>query len=143
MNKEAIEQLKRDLYSYGYYTKCIDEVKAKLYDISLRLKDREDAQGVGFSDKSCNSDPYHPSTAALIYEEQSLQLELKEVIEKRSDLELDNIKEYLTDEEYNILSAHFFCELTYSYIQVNMGYNYEEKVKRIAKSGLKKILKKL
>lgn len=143
ITKEDIEQLKRDLYSYGYYTKCIDEVKAKLYDVSQRLKDRERVQGISFGEKVGNSDPYHPSIAALIYEEEGLQIELKELENKRSTLGLDVIEEYLTSEEFKIITAHFFDRLSYSYIQANMSYSYDEKVKRITKIGLKKILKKL
>ncbi len=143
INKEDIEQLKRDLYSYGYYTKCIEEVKARLYDLSQRLQDRERAQGVSFGERTGGSDPYHPSTAALIYEEEGLQIELKELVKKRSSFGLDAIEEYLTSEEFKIITAHFFDRLSYSYIQANMSYSYEEKVKRITKKGLKKILKKL
>lgn len=140
ISKEDIEQLKRDLYTYGYYEKKIKYLQLKLQEVNMQLKDKESVRGIRYDSQCISKDPYYSSVVDLIYQEEGIRIERDTFIEKKKRLGFERLSEVLTKMEYEIIEAHFFNGLSYSVISVNKGFLYPEHSKKISYRTLNKIL---
>lgn len=94
--KDKIEQLKRDLKSYGYYMRCIISCESDLYNITQQLRDCYEVSGISYDSPMGSSDPQHPRVAMLCNEEADILLKIKEYKKDIVRLNLDDKIESLS-----------------------------------------------
>ena len=141
VEKEEMEQLKRDLYTYGYYLSRLKWYDSKLKDIQLRIQDNYEASGIRYDDPMGSGDPYHPTVVALILEESKLLSEKHQVITKKNALGLESKLDVLKPQEYTIIECTFFYKHTHGYVASVTGLSREGVTKKINRC-LKKMIKK-
>ena len=139
-DKEAIEQLKRDLRTYGYYKGRIREVESELYNLSQQIKDCYKASGISYGEPMSSSNPKHPRVTSLINEEADLLLERKRYIDDIGRLGIDEKLKVLNDVQLKIVQAIYFDGLSYRFIASQMNYSVRT-IQYYNDKGLNEILK--
>lgn len=122
-DKAAIEQLKRDLRTYGYYKGRIREIEASLYNLSQQIRDCYKASGIGYGEAMSSSDPRHPRVTILINEEADLHGDRKWYIEEIKRLGIDEKLKVLTDIQLKVVRAIYFDGLSFKYVAAQTNYS--------------------
>lgn len=112
-NDEELEQLKRDLKSYGSYNRRIRHIESELYNITQQIHDAYEASGVGYGEPMSSSNPKHPFINQLQYEEADLILNIKKLKKKRSELGIDDKLKLLNEIQYEVIESLYFYKSTF------------------------------
>lgn len=121
MHDEVLEQLKRDLKSYGSYTRRIKNIESELYNVTLRIKDCYEAAGINYGEKVSSSDPKHPYINQLHYEEADLLIDINNLIKSRSELGIDYKLKLLNEVQYEVINELYFKGSTFRDSAIILG----------------------
>lgn len=139
--KDETEQLKRDLYSYGYYTSKIEWCNSKLDEIRLQIQDNYQASGISYDSPMGTSDPYHTVVNGLVNEEGYWMAEKHVFIQKRGELLIEEKMQRLSPKAQMIVECTYIHRHTHGYVASVSGYSREGVTKCIQRS-LRKMIKK-
>lgn len=110
---EVLIQLKRDLKSYGSYTRRIKIIESDLYNITQQIHDAYEASGVSYGEPMSSSNPKHPHINQLQYEEADMILNIKELKKKRNGLGIDEKLKLLNEVQYEVINELYFNGTTF------------------------------
>ncbi len=140
IGKDDIEQLMRDLYTYGYFSSKIKLYDVKLQDVQRRIQDCYGVSGISYDMPMGTKDPYYSKTTQLIYEEGEVLAEKRNITRKRNALQIEEKMRVLDSLEKDILISIFFHKHTHAYVSNMVGLTREGVTKKIWRS-LHKMLK--
>ncbi len=140
IEKEDIEQLMRDLYTYGYFSSKIKLYDVKLQEIQRRIRDCYEVSGISYDKPMGTRDSYYSKTTQLIHEEGEVLAEKRNILCKRNALQIEEKIQVLDSLEQEILVSIFFHKHTHAYVSNMVGLTREGVTKKIWRS-LHKMLK--
>lgn len=148
---QEIEQLKRDLKSYGYYKKLKVEVEIQLYQLQQKIKRLQEPQSITYGEKSIATSTRESmiqigsSNAERVQSLITTQLTLEklktEVDSELTKLDLDVGLAALSDEQKIIIERHYFEGVAFEFIGMQLHISKSAAI-RANKKALWTIYKK-
>lgn len=122
-DKAAIEQLKRDLKTYGYYQKRISEMESQLYLITQEIRNCYKVSGISYDSPMNISDPKHSRVSTLIHEESDLLMKRDKIKEDMTSIGIEEKLKNLSDVQFAIITALYFDNQSYRFVANSMNYS--------------------
>ena len=128
-NKDKIEQFKRELRSYRFYEKSIDEIECKLIELNNRMIGLSSPQPKEVVAGAVSVKYHHDNKLELMIEEEHLIAEREYYLARI--IKIDEVLNSMDENDANILRDLYMRRISYDVVSDEQHYSRSQLQRRV------------